>query len=249
MSIDSPYIPISGKSQPKLQNSTLILPTISIGNLPQLTIDLLIHNYNFIKIGYLNDLYLYPFASPIDYVKNPIEGISHAIEVYYCEELNITLIQQRSPIIPSYSSSFLKEVIIPFITESDFLKIIILNSNDSGIVENIQNGDIIIYDNQDLLSNFKNLTISKSIEEQDKNSIFITKLLKLLEDLENVNVKVLVSYIYEGDNFQDAEKMINKLIKNLDIEINNKNWVKPVSWLGAYGDKEVPNSMEEGIFG
>ncbi|KAI5965311.1 uncharacterized protein KGF55_001532 [Candida pseudojiufengensis] len=246
MSVTKPYEPVGNEDESILQTSTLILPTISIGNLPQLTVDLLINNFNFVKIGYLNDLYLYPFASPIDYVSNPIEGISHAIEVYYSKDLNLTVVQQRSPIIPSYTTPFINEVIVPFI--QNFKQVIVLNSADSGLIESVNSGDILIYDNEDLSTNLEKLTITNSPEDEDKNSIFMSKLLKSLKIGKKDNLKVLISYNYEGDNFDDAIKMINKLIEILKIS-KPGDWQKPISWKGVYGDKDVPNAMEEGIFG
>ena len=91
--------------------------------------------------------------------------------------------------------------------------------------------------------------------ESDKNSIFVTELVKSIVSHNGdngsspINVKVLVSYVYEGDNFYDAEKSASKLQEVLQKQHPVDHWVKPVSWLGAYGDKSVPNAMEEGIFG
>ncbi|KAG5419205.1 hypothetical protein I9W82_002972 [Candida metapsilosis] len=259
----SPYTPIDPKAQYDISKSTLIIPSISIGNIPQLTIDLLIHTFSLTKIGYLDDLYLYPFASPIDYVKSaPESGISQAIEVYYSPKLNITVVQQRSPIIPTYTSTFVQQVLVPFITAAQFKNVFILNSSDAGLVESVNSGDVKLYDTEDLIaSNLENLSLLSSESgdvkdgESDKNSIFVTELVKSIVSHNGdngsspINVKVLVSYVYEGDNFYDAEKSASKLHEILQKQHPVDHWVKPVSWLGAYGDKSVPNAMEEGIFG
>ena len=78
----------------------------------------------------------------------------------------------------------------------------------------------------------------------------------MIKDLDELNLKsessidlnVLVAYVYEGDNFQDGEILANKVNSILDLE-QITSWIKPLSWLGAYGDKPVPNAMEEGLFG
>ncbi|KAI3403476.2 hypothetical protein KGF56_003760 [Candida oxycetoniae] len=283
------YTPLRSVPQPDIRGSILIIPSISIGNIPQLSVDLLIHSYNFTKIGYLNDLYLYPFASPIDYVSTPSnEGIAHAIEVYYSSPLNTTLIQQRSPIAPTYTEPFVNETIVPFIKSNNFQKIVILNSSDAGLAEGVSSGDIKYYEAEDLITaDFERLTISKNYEvvdnsQQTPNSKFVSFLLEAFDlpnaksqsqqsqqqqsqqsqqlqsqssglseqQLKDRNVALLMSYVYEGDNFQDAEKMTIKLkdILNLLPQEDTK-LIKPVSWQGAYGDKSVPNAMEEGIFG
>lgn len=265
----SSYTSVDFKTQPDFSGSTLIIPSVSIGNIPQLTIDLLIHTYSLTKIGYLDDLYLYPFASPIDYVTStPEYGISHSIEVYYSPKLNITVVQQRSPIIPTYTLAFVDQVLIPFINAYRFENVLILNSSDAGLVESVNSGDIKIYDTEDLIStNLENLSLTTSVPESndpkdkegEKNSKFATLLAKAIishngeSGTKSINIKVIVSYVYEGDNFYDAEKSATKLKEVLNLQEKDggagNNWTKPVSWLGAYGDKSVPNAMEEGIFG
>ncbi|CCG25961.1 20S proteasome assembly protein [Candida orthopsilosis Co 90-125] len=265
----SPYIPFDTSRQPDISGSALIVPSISIGNIPQLTIDLIIHTYSLTKIGYLDDLYLYPFASPIDYVNSPSElGINHAIEVYHSSELNITVVQQRSPIIPTYTPTFIQQVLVPFITTNHFESVLILNSSDAGLVESVNSGDIKLYDTEDLISsNLENLSLSTSLfesndpkdRESERNSRFVTELVKAIisyngeNSSKSINIKVLVSYVYEGDNFYDAEKSATKLRETLQLQNQGDGpvdkWIKPVSWLGVYGDKSVPNAMEEGIFG
>ncbi|GMG56463.1 unnamed protein product [Ambrosiozyma monospora] len=135
----------------QLTNSTLVLPIVSIGNIPQLSVDLLIANFPDVKlVGRLDDTYLYPFASPIDTIVGPLSpnslkhqeldndahpGISTALEIYYCEKLNVTLLQQRSPLIPGLLLKFLKDLIKPFIQSMEFKKVVVLQSQDKGLVE------------------------------------------------------------------------------------------------------------------
>lgn len=257
------FIPDSNIYIPNITGSTLIIPSISIGNIPQLSIDLLIHTLNFIKIGTLDDVYLYPFASPIDYSKSSKKGISHSIEIFYNEELNLTLIQQRSPILPSYITSYVSEIIIPFIKFFTFKKIVILDSLDAGLFEHVNAGDIEIYNSESLLSkSLESLKLNneKLLDEQiDQHSNYVKYLLQELNlprnessknnELNDIDVNVLVSFVYEGDNFYDGEKLAFKLSDFLNINKKIDHWVRPVSWFGAYGDKPIPNAMEEGLFG
>ena len=84
----------------KLKASKIIIPTVSFANVPQLAIDLLISNLDTIKIGRLDDQYVYPFISsidpPVSSTENvKIEGVCTSLEVYYSEKYNLTLLQQR----------------------------------------------------------------------------------------------------------------------------------------------------------
>jgi len=242
-----------------LEDSTLIIPSISIGNIPQLANDLLIHSLSFIKIGNLNHTYLYPFASPIDTLNDvgQKKGISTAAEVYHNKELKLTIIQQRSPIIPGCTKTYVNEIILPFIKETKMVKFLILDSSDAGLVENLSPGTIEFYTNEDLLNkSLETLKIGlgEAIQLKDddySHSSYIRSLVTYLQSGDvssDFEVNVLVSYVYEGDNFLDGEHLANKTIEVLNLSPID-NWIRPRSWLGVYGDRQVPNAMEEGLFG
>lgn len=253
------FNPLSNVKLSDLKDSRLIIPSISIGNIPQLTNDLLIHTLELDKIGSLNDTYLYPFASPIDSLSRHevFKGISTAVEIYYSEKLNLTLIQQRSPIIPSYTRSYVNDVIIPFIKESNITQFIILDSSDAGLMEGLSQGTIKLYSNEDLLN--KSLE-SLNLEQGDPiqlganiygHSSYIRSLITCLNSSDlppDFDINVLVSYVYEGDNFYDGEQLANKALGLLKLEPVSE-WIRPKSWLGVYGDRKVPNATEEGLYG
>lgn len=266
MSIDiRPFERVVEHKTTDIEGSTLIIPSISIGNVPQLAIDLLIHTYNFVKIGNLDSIYLYPFSSPIDTAPDPeiverTKGVSGALEVYYNDKLKVSIIQQRSPILPSFTSTYINEVIIPFLAGGKFSEVLILDSSDAGLLEDFQPGKIQVYTNEDLLNNslgslniLKKDAIQLSSKYSYDHSVYAGLLIKALDELNlksesSIDLNVLVAYVYEGDNFQDGEILANKVNSILDLE-QITSWIKPLSWLGAYGDKPVPNAMEEGLFG
>lgn len=221
-----------------------MIPSISIGNLPQLTIDLLIHSLSFEKIGYFNCRYIYPFISPQDHkIGDDHPGISQGLEVFYSEEHKITVIQQRAPVITNFLSNYLQEIINPFIQLGRFEKIYLLDSNDAGLLKNHDDPHRIdLLKAEEILSkSLQNLNLSFVNEDLIKFSKFTTEL------CQNSNLLVIVSYIYEGDNFFDAELQGQKLLNLLNIK--NCTWTRPMSWLGVYGDKQVSNAMEDGLYG
>lgn len=246
------FIPTAGTSLPDLKSSSLIIPSVSIGNIPQLAIDLLIHTFDFVKIGSLSDTYLYPFASPIDHTfDKPQRGVSTAIEIYYSSAHHITVIQQRSPIIPSFVGAYVDEIVRPFIASNQFAKVYVLDSSDAGLVEEITPGTIDVYTNEDFLSkSLESLKLSKKPTTNYDHSVYGRALIKAItaDTASAPDLNVLVTYVYEGDNFYDGEVLANKLILAMDLDPVDK-WTKPVSWLGVYGDKPLPNGMEDGLFG
>lgn len=258
---DKIFHPVSGFLLSELKNSTLIIPSISIGNIPQLANDLLIHTLKFQKIGSLDDTYLYPFASPVDTSETEElgSGISSAVEVYYNKDLNKIIIQQRSPIINGTTTAYVNEVILPFIKESKFAKVLILDSSDAGLVEDLIPGTIDTYTNEDLLNkSLESLNIAQAdtislTNTAYKHSNYIRTLIGSLDsamksESSELDVNVLVSYVYEGDNFNDGEALSNKVLEVLKLKPIER-WIRPKSWLGVYGDRPIPNAMEDGLFG
>ncbi|CDK26787.1 unnamed protein product [Kuraishia capsulata CBS 1993] len=284
-----------------LQNSVLVIPSVSIGNIPQLSIDLLIHNCELKSVGYLDDSSLYPFVSAVDYVESklaPVAGLSTALEVYFSESLKLTVIQQRSPILPNCSGQFLKTLIIPFIYSVGFSELMVVHSKDAGL-----KGDATTSNKFETWSNsltsrlgFLNIDDKSNISVVNSPgdiSKFSNALVTLLEDPgqkslgtlkptesevdvsnllrakfpnslpmsgdESISSKLgagtdatipttLVSeFVYEGDNFGDAEELTNKIAALLEID-TRRTWLRPKSWSGVYGDRPIPVGSDLGIY-
>jgi len=69
---------------PEFKGSTLLIPSVSIGNVPQLTCDLLIATLKLPLVGYLHSSYIYPAVGTKEGttvfgrggIACPLEGIS-----------------------------------------------------------------------------------------------------------------------------------------------------------------------------
>lgn len=120
---------------------TLLIPLVSTGNVPQLTIDLVLHSlskeFQFIKD--LDSTYLHPFVGPLDYVfeqqepvlfnkSNVKKAYSTALELFHNESKSLYVIQQRTPVIQGYLNNFIKEVICPLVQELKITEVVILDS-------------------------------------------------------------------------------------------------------------------------
>ncbi|ODV80167.1 uncharacterized protein CANTADRAFT_49206 [Suhomyces tanzawaensis NRRL Y-17324] len=249
----SHFVPVAGFNH-SLEGTTVVLPSVSIGNIPQLAIDLLIHTLGFQKIGTLDDRYLYPFASPVDLVDKALVGVSNAIEVYYSETHNLVAIQQRSPIIPSFVETYVSEIVLPFILGHKFAKVYVLDSSDAGLVENVVQGRIDSYTSADFLNQSLeslNLNNQEPLAAPYSHLSYVRSLVSIPrkeEGFSSLDINVLVTHVYEGDNFGDGEALANELINVLGLAKVAK-WNRPISWLGVYGDKPVPIAMEQGLFG
>lgn len=114
---------------------SLVLPLVGTGNVPQLAVDLLLHSVpGFEYVCSLGQEYLYPFAGPLDHVVGEPAKLyngatySTALELFYCKEREMYVVQQRTPVIPGYMNNFVVEVVIPVIQKYEIDELVVLDS-------------------------------------------------------------------------------------------------------------------------
>ncbi|KAF8002687.1 hypothetical protein HF325_003652 [Metschnikowia pulcherrima] len=154
-----------GFSTSTLQDTTLLIPSVSIANIPQLALDLLLHSLDFEKVATLSDEYLYPFISPVDHAdKAPTpRGVSFGLEVFFCKDKRITLVQQRTPLMPGFAERHVSEVIVPFVEASQFKNIVTMHLLDAGLAQGGFPGDVVVFTPEDVLTeSLGSLEISKA---------------------------------------------------------------------------------------
>lgn len=132
----------------------LVLPLVSTGNVPQLTVDLLLHSFNedFHFVEDLDSKYLHPFVGPLDhtssdtqfklYANQPNKKFSSALELFTNKDQSIYIIQQRTPIIQGYLNNYIQELIIPLIAKLNIATVSILDSYgafDNNIITSLRN--------------------------------------------------------------------------------------------------------------
>lgn len=93
-----------------LTNHTILLPTISIGNVPQLAVDVLLHQQPGFKLfGYYHD----PFALESFITTTTTSGAQQTltmnIELYISTDTKTILVQQKAGLLPHRHQSFFKE--------------------------------------------------------------------------------------------------------------------------------------------
>lgn len=111
--------------------STLVLPALSIGNVGQLTVDLLVSSLRAQRIGYLDDPSVLPCVGNDAYGPVPQGVLALPLEAYESPPNALTLIQQRSPVIKGLMIEYAKKL-ANFAATSGKKHIVILSSLDSG---------------------------------------------------------------------------------------------------------------------
>lgn len=197
----------------------LLLPSVSIGNVPQLALDLLIHTYDFKLVRSLRDDYMYPVVGPRDFTTKPEPGISTPAELYSLNDIKI--VQLRSPHLPNCRQKFLDQLAADLDEKPD----LIIGSASAGMrSEELGEARLVQY----------NTKLSPLFEA----GIFEPAIAKFGAD-------GIVLYTYEGDNTENAEQVASDLVKRLELE--PKSFVYPESWKRLYG-KRIPDSFEEGLY-
>ncbi|EAL70116.1 proteasome assembly chaperone 2 [Dictyostelium discoideum AX4] len=185
------------------KNHTLIWPSLTLGNIGQLTIDVLICSFEFKRIGFIVDENITPIIGNDCFttLDNNNGIMSTSIEVYQSSLFpSITLVQQRSPIvdgrIPNFSENLFKWINAEEIKEILFLS----SSNANKRVDSQLTGSQVRFIKSDNV---------------DKN--IISKLNEM-----NISEMELTVQSPEGETIQLSNRLTG-LAKEIYSTINSKN--------------------------
>ncbi|KAL6183199.1 hypothetical protein ACLB2K_044610 [Fragaria x ananassa] len=102
------FIPEQG-THSHADSSTLILPALSIGNVGQLAVDLLVASSKADRVGFLDSPYVLPCVGNDAYGPVPQGQLALPLEAYESASNGIALIQQRSPAVKDPSPPLVAE--------------------------------------------------------------------------------------------------------------------------------------------
>ncbi|KAF9274710.1 Proteasome assembly chaperone 2 [Mortierella alpina] len=140
------FIAAPGFDASRFKGTTLILPAVSIGNVPQLTTDLFLSTLKLDRVGCIEDENVIAVVGPADrphqtpspsrtaaatgaVAESGADGLSLAVEVFQTKDGKWTLVQQRSPTVP-HRSHFYADNLVQFIRDSEFDQVVLLASAD-----------------------------------------------------------------------------------------------------------------------
>ncbi|KAJ2735025.1 hypothetical protein IW152_001870 [Coemansia sp. BCRC 34962] len=247
------------------RGSTLILPTVSIGNVPQLGMDLLINTLQLSRIGIIDDSALLPVSgiAAFDHITSrPVP-----LEVYQSTDAKWTLIQQRSPPLPKRHRLFAKSM-LEFIKAGEFDRVVLLTSSDAALRTDalidgpqirsisVNCDDRVLIDKLQALSltdfgHRQGMAIDDNMDSKESLLAGILKQLHaagiarpLLDMCQGAGIPVLalVSLVNEGDNISDAITIANAANAALGIATNIDQWHPPQSWQWLMPDN-VPSEL------
>ncbi|SCU99287.1 LADA_0H18756g1_1 [Lachancea dasiensis] len=122
--------------------SSLLLPLVSTGNVPQLATDLILHSLapDFAFVQELDSMFLFPFVGPLDYVRDSQANLyqntqdktfTTPLELFHSPSLKLYVVQQRSPVIQPYDNCFCKNVLVPLVETLKISQLVVFDATDS----------------------------------------------------------------------------------------------------------------------
>ncbi|XP_053570869.1 proteasome assembly chaperone 2 [Bombina bombina] len=242
---------------------TLIMPAISVGNVGQLAIDLIVSTLDMPKIGYFYTDCLVPMVGNNPYATNKENGkeLSTNAEVYALPSRKLAVLQIRSPIIRKKSRTFCQQL-ISWIKQFAFARVILLSSCHAYYRDDQQLfGTPLRHLVTPALQKYVDIVLKelewKELEkvssypgvnsEEQKISIpggGFTKQLYSECCSEEIQMAVVLKFCSEGDNIPDAFALLNHLNQWLQLVVpsdeNSKKWKVPSSWRLLFGSGLPP---------
>ncbi|KAJ1644368.1 hypothetical protein J3B02_003988 [Coemansia erecta] len=251
------FVPISETSDKKpssTQGSTLVVPAVSIGNAPQLAVDLLINTLQMLRIGVIDSPLLTPISGSAGYDHLGSQARSLPLEVYQTNDAKWTVLQQRSPPLPKHHRKFASEL-LQYIKSGGFSRVVVLASSDAALRtdELIDGSQIRTLSvnclDEELAARLKGLSLGElnadgrggsmsrgadglKLTLKRLHSAGVTRPLIELCEQAGIPTFAMVSFVNEGDNVPDAIALANaaNAVLGVAAESEVSQWRPPQSW-------------------
>ncbi|XP_018564707.1 proteasome assembly chaperone 2 [Anoplophora glabripennis] len=214
----------------------LIIPSVSVGNVPQLTVDLLITTFDFKRVSTIWHPAILSSIGSDPYYSN-ISEIYTACELYINEELKLATIQIRSTVENKLAVKFFNDL-RGLVQHLNFKHTFILSSAFDYELHNV------------LSEKFYFVSTSENNEVMEINHIkplqpalngkyclngggFAVKLFQTLQ--QTLSCTLLIKYVSEGDNRPDAVMMLQRLFAVLGTAEIPQRIKCPSSWQFVFG--------------
>ena len=218
---------------------TLVLPTVSCANVPQLACDLLVHTLELKLIERLASHQLHPFAAPREDPGGE-PGVCTALELLGDAD-QVLVVSQRSPPLPGFEDAFVETLIVE-VKKHSVDRIVLLTSADATYRndEQLRQGPLVKLDLEHVMSQ---LSLSDDVdgdydhdEEEGSGKLHGTgELRRLLSAINALRIQVecVCIFAHQGDNRADAAHMANHVLEMLGRQ--KYPLKEPPSWQTLFG--------------
>jgi proteasome assembly chaperone 2 len=239
----------------ELAGKSLIVPIVSTANVSQLAVDLLIASLSLKQIGIFDPKDIVPVVGGRE---DGLEGITTPLELYGRDQVNVVVIQQRSPVMKSRKQEF-TECLLDFIQSSSFAACVFLsgvemtNRTDAQMLTptyyiHPQNTPPLTPSPLSALTQLPIPEYTSPVLQHpqaisNESSIpFIPgggltrRFLSSLPSAWAIPTVSLLQFAVEGDNRADANLLAAVVAKILAVDSLIQEWKQPTSWKqGLFG--------------
>lgn len=228
------------------KGKVLVVPVVSVANVAQLAADLLIASLSLHRVGIFDPRSLVPVVGARE---DDLPGVTTPLELFGRDDIDVAVIQQRSPALKSSKQDFV-DSLLEFIRTSGASAVLVIGGVDmsnrtdtqmltptcqivppgtpdltSGPLAALTTLPIPVYTSP--VSQFLHIDAERTAIPFIPGGGLSRRILSSLPDTE-IPIVCLLQYVMEGDNRADAQLMAAVVSKVLQVEV--LNWKQPSSW-------------------
>ncbi|KAJ6634740.1 Proteasome assembly chaperone 2 [Pseudolycoriella hygida] len=218
---------------------TVLLPSIGVGNVAQLSIDLLISSLKMEKIATVWHRSIVPIIGPKAF-QHDTDKITTSCELYISYAKKIVAFQIRSPIVAATMMEFFNEL-IDILKLERVEKLVLLTSSYAYEQHFVGTNPFAMIAN-DAFKNAEKNAIRRWSEYQGDiihGGGYAKQLMSVASD-KSIPCLILFKYVSEGDNSGDAVSLLEELNYSFDFmeksDDGKLNVILPISWKSLFGN-------------
>lgn len=233
---------INLKEELDFNGYTLIIPSTCVGNVAQLTADLIIESLKMEKVGSVFDAAIIPLIGASAY-SHVTDKLTTSSELFVNRNSSVAVLQIRAPLVASLMTAFF-EKLSNFIKDRNFSKLIILTSSYAHEKHNVSSNAFEYRCNEKFDATYaEDLTKLNWVKSAETVNIihgggYAIKLMKLASS-KDIPTLILYKYVSEGDNTPDAIQLIEYLNNSINVLPVDNGKIKlsiPISWKYLFGN-------------
>uniref|UniRef100_A0A182NSR0 Proteasome assembly chaperone 2 n=1 Tax=Anopheles dirus TaxID=7168 RepID=A0A182NSR0_9DIPT len=227
---------------------SFVVPSVSVGNVPQLAVDAVIETLQLEPVGLLWHPALVPIVGAAAFEHAASDTLTTTAELYASETKKLLVLQIRAPLVGSLQQSFLDQL-ADFVRDRRFARVILLSSCFSHEKFDIRSGPFRfvaneLYDGTAYATRLQDERWTKHTGGVIHGGGYAAKLLATLTD-RSVPTLIFFMYVSEGDNTSEGmmlARMLNAVSEELILPAGEMDFRWPNSWKHLFGT-EHPKSL------
>lgn len=209
----------------------LIIPSVCVGNVSQLTCDLLIESLKLDKIAECFHSSIIPLIGPAAF-RHQTDQVTTAADLFSDDKLKLLLLQLRTPLAEPLMHDFFEQL-VDFVTEKGIQEVFILTSSYAYEKKQVTGSSFWCK-----TSGIQVESVPQSAETKILGGGYGLKMYQKLVE-KGIPALILYKFVSEGDNVPDAVDLLQKFNEILPVFDKSQalNVKMPISWKALFGNR------------